>query len=133
VFTPLNRMVDATPAESVGARAFSLAVDALLAGDQSKRDDVRRQAVAWRDQYGQLKQAFAESFLAAEVEPVSQDVSALGEAAIEALDYMAVGKTVPLAWVDTQNRLLERAKVPRAELLIVILEPVHKLVRAAAR
>jgi len=130
-FTPLNRMVDATPAESVSARRFSLAVDALLAGDRSKSAEVRRDAVLWRDQYGQLKQAFAESFLAAEVQAISQDVSALGAAAIQALDYRASGKAAPRSWVAAQKSLFERVKKPRAELLVVILSPVEKLVKAA--
>ncbi|MGE5648063.1 MAG: beta-N-acetylhexosaminidase [Acidobacteriota bacterium] len=134
VFTPLNRMVDATPPESVAARAFSKAVDALLAGDASQRDAIRRQAAAWRDQYSDLKQAFAESYLAAEVEPVSRDVAALGTAALEAVEvYLATGKPAPQSWAAEQAKLLERVKTPRAELLVVIAEPAAKLVKAAAR
>lgn len=131
--TPLNRMVDATLAESVTAREFSRAVDALLAGDRDKIEDIRRQSILWRDQHGQLKQAFADSFLAAEVEPVSGEVSALGAAAVEAVDYIAAGKPAPQSWVAAQSAVLERAKTPQAELLIVIAGPVRKLVEAAVR
>jgi hexosaminidase len=132
-WTPLNRMVDATPGESVTAREFSLAVDALLRGDRDKLEDIRRQSILWRDQHGQLKQAFEDSFLAAEVEPVSAAVSALGGAAIEALDYIAAGKSAPQSWVAAQSGVLERAKTPKAELRVVIAGPVRKLVEAAAR
>jgi hexosaminidase len=131
-FTPLNRLVDAAPAESVTAREFSREVDLLLAGDQGRREQLRKQALLWRDQHGELKQAFSDSFLAAEVEPVSADVSALGKAVIEALGYLADGNAAPPSWVDSQNRVFARAKAPRAELLVVILEPVEKLVKAAA-
>jgi hexosaminidase len=131
--TPLNRMADATPAESIAARDFSLAVDALLRGDRDKLEDIRRQSILWRDQHGQLKQAFEDSFLAAELEPVSAAVSALGGAAIEALDYIAAGKSAPQSWVAAQSGVLERAKTPKAELVIVIADPVRKLVEAAAR
>ena len=126
-------MVDATPGESVAAREFSLEVDALLAGDRSRLEDIRRQSLLWRDQYGQLKQAFADSFLAAEVEPVSGQVSALGAAAVEALDYIVSGKPASQSWVDAQSGLFERGGKPKAELLIVIADPVRKLVQAAAR
>jgi hexosaminidase len=129
--TPLNRMVDATPAESVTARAFSREVDALAAGDRTRRENVRRQLTGWRDQYGALQPVFADSFLAAEVEPVSKDGSALAGAGLEALDFIESGKGAPEAWVTAQNQLLERAKAPRAELLIVILGPIRKLVEAA--
>jgi len=84
--TPLNRMVDATPPESGAAREFSGAVDALLAGDQAQREGVRTRLAGWRDQYEALKPVFAASSLAAELEPVSRDVSALAAAGIEALD-----------------------------------------------
>jgi hexosaminidase len=123
---PLNRMVDATPAESDAARDFSGAVDALLAGDQSQREPVRTRLVAWRDQYEALKPVFAASSLAAELEPLSRDVSALAAAGLEALDTLRSGRPAPAGWDD----LLQRAKTHRAELLIVILDPIRKLVAA---
>jgi hexosaminidase len=119
--TPLNRMVDATPAESAAAREFSEAVDALLAGDQARREDVRRKLAGWRDQYEALKPVFAASSLAAELEPLSRDVAAVAVAGLTALDGPA-----PAGWAE----LLDGAKKPRAELLIVILEPVRKLLQA---
>jgi len=73
-------MVDATPAESAAAREFSEAVDALLAGDQARREDVRRKLAGWRDQYEALKPVFAASSLAAELEPLSRDVAAVAVA-----------------------------------------------------
>ncbi len=123
--TPLNRMVDATPAESDAAREFAEAVDALLAGDRTRREIVRQRLTAWRDQYGALRPLFAAPSLAAELDPVSRDVSALAVAGLEALD----GSPAPPGWAE----LLERAKKPRAELLIVILDAVRKLVEASVR
>lgn len=130
--TPLNRLVDAAPAESVTARQFSRDVERLLSGEPGRRDALRKQALLWRDQHDELAPAFAHSFLAAEVEPVSADVAGLGKAAVEALDYLAVGNTAPQSWVESQSPLFARAKTLRAELLVVILEPVQKLVKAAA-
>ncbi len=124
---PLNRMVDATPAESDAAREFSAAVDALLAGDPAQREPVRSRLVAWRDQYEALKPVFAASSLAAELEPLSRDVSALATAGLEALDALPSGRPTPAGWAE----ILERAKAPQAELLIVILDPVRKLTQAA--
>ena len=122
---PLNRMVDATPAESDTAREFSGAVDALLAGDQAQRERVRTRLVQWRDQYDALKPVFAASSLAAELEPLSRDISALAAAGLEALDAPPSGRAAPPGWPE----LLQRAKPPRAELLIVILDPIRKLVQ----
>jgi hexosaminidase len=129
--TPLNRMVDATPVESDAARDFSAAVDALVAGDQSQREPLRQRLAGWRDQYDALKPVLAESFLATEIEPLSRDVSAVAAAGLEALDSLESRRPVPEGWADAQNQLLDRAKPPRAELFIVILDPVRKLVAAA--
>ena len=122
---PLNRMVDATPAESDAAREFSEAVDALLAGDQAQRERVRTRLIGWRDQYDALKPVFAASSLAAELEPVSRDVAALAAAGLDALDAQPSGRSTPAGW----DEILQRAKTHRAELLIVILDPIRKLVQ----
>ena len=129
--TPLNRMVDATPVESDAARDFSAAVDALVTGDQSQREPVRQRLAGWRDQYDALKPVLAASFLATEIEPLSRDVSSVAAAGLEALDSLESRRPVPEGWADAQNQLLDRAKPPRAELFIVILDPVRKLVAAA--
>jgi len=131
--TPLNRMVDATPAESDAARQFSQAVDALVAGDRTAREAVGRRLAEWRDQHGALEPVFTASALGAEVEPLSRDVAALAAAGLEALVYVESGQPAPQAWTGAQSQLLERARLPRAELLIAILDPVRKLVEAAGR
>ena len=130
-FTPLNRMVDATRPESDTVREFSQAVNALLAGDAGEREGVRKRLLLWRAQYAELKEVFAESFLAAEMEPVSKDVAALATAGLEALDYIEAHATAPQAWAAAQKELLDRVKKPRAELLMVLAAPIQKLVSAA--
>jgi hexosaminidase len=126
--TPLNRMVDSIPPESEQAREFSQAVDALAAGDKRRLQAVKGRLIEWRDQYAALQPVFADSFLAAELEPISHDVSALAAAGLEALDYLDPGHSAPPAWPDSQRALLDRAKEHRAELIIVILDPIRKLV-----
>jgi hexosaminidase len=130
-FTPLNRMVDATRPESDTVREFSRAVDALLGGDTGERESVRKRLLLWRAQHAELKDVFAESFLAAEVEPVSKDVAALATAGLEALDYIEAHATAPPAWAAAQKELLDRVRTPRAELLMVLAAPIQKLVSAA--
>jgi hexosaminidase len=131
-YTPLNRMVDATPADSVVARSFARAVDAFLAGDRARLGEIRRMGAVWHEQYAELKNAFGGSFLAAELEPASRNVSQLGAAVLDALRFLASGQPAPAAWTAQQKRALEQAKAPHAELLIVILDPVSKLVTAAS-
>ena len=132
VFTPLNRMVDATPADSVAARGFARAVEAYLAGDRTKEGEIRRMGEAWREQHARLAPVFKSSFLAAEVEPVSQNVSKLGAGVLDALQFLGASKPAPASWTAAQMRALEQAKNSQAELLVVILDPVAKLIKAAS-
>jgi hexosaminidase len=130
-WTPLNRMVDAARPESDKAREFAKLVDQGLKGDKSAMARVREHLAVWRGNDARLAPAYGGSFLLAEVAPVSQDISALGAAGIEALDYIAARKHAPRQWLERQQALIARAKQPRAELLIMIAAPVEKLVNAA--
>ena len=60
--------------------------------------------------------------------PLAEDVSALATAGLQALDYLEAGTPAPPSWVDEQSALLDRASKPRAELLIMIVPSIKKLV-----
>jgi hexosaminidase len=129
--TPLNRMVDAARPESDTAREFANLVDRGLGGDKAAMERVREQLAVWRGNDARLAPAYGGSFLLAEVAPVSQDISALGAAGLEALDYIAARKHAPRQWLERQEALIGRVKQPRAELLIMIAAPIEKLLNAA--
>jgi hexosaminidase len=126
-FTPLNRLVDATRPESDRAREFA----ALVANRSANKDAIRKQLTVWRDNQRELIPLMQSSGLLQEAVPLAQDISALAAAGLQALDYLDSGKPAPPDWVTEQLGLVERASKPRAELLIMIAEPVGKLVEAA--
>ena len=121
--TPLNRLVDAVRPESDAAREFRELAD---------RTHLRPWLTLWRDNHARLAPTLERSFLLNEVAPLSQDLAALGAAGLEALDYLQSGGRPPDAWLKEQRALLERAQQPRAELLIMVVPPIRKLVEAAA-
>jgi hexosaminidase len=125
-FTPLNRLVDATPPESNRAREF-----ARLANDpRANKDEIRKQLILWRDNKAQLMPLVGRSALLEEAAPLAETVSALAAAGLQALDYLDSGKPAPQAWVKEQEALIDRATRPRAELLILIVPSIRKLVEA---
>jgi hexosaminidase len=128
-FTPLNRLVDATPPESDAARDFA----GLVANWSAHKDQIRKQLTAWRDNQTQLLPLMQSSGLLQEDIPLAQDVSALTAAGLQALDYLESGKPALPDWVSERLALVERASKPRAELLIMIAAPVGKLVETAKR
>jgi hypothetical protein len=73
------------------------------------------------------------SFLLSDVAPLSEELSALGDAGLYALDYLSKAEPSPQAWRTQQSELIERAKTPKADLLLMVVAPVQQLVEASAR
>ena len=125
--TPLNRLVDATRPESDAAREFAAMVDHL----STNKDKIRKQLIIWRDNQAELIPVMQRSALLQEAAPLAEDVSALAGGGLEALDYLVAGKPAPESWIKEQLALLDRAEKARAELLIMIVPSIRKLVEAA--
>jgi hexosaminidase len=128
-FTPLNRLVDAARPEGVKARLFSELVDRLGAN----KDAVRKQLLAWRDSREALLPLLQQSALLEEDLPLAEDLSVVAQAGLQALDYLDAGKPAPPSWVKDQLTVLDLAAKPRAEVMLMIVPPVRKLVEAAGK
>ena len=105
----LNRFVDAAPAESEAAREFGVLVDRAVAGDTPSRRAVRERLAAWRANDARLRPLMERSELLKEVAPVSEALSALAQAGLQALDAMETGKKAPAAWQERQAELSRTA------------------------
>lgn len=132
--SPLNRIVDAARPESSTARQFAISVDALVSGSSrpGTEAEVRSLLNRWRDNQTELQPLIEKSLLLKEVAPVSQNLSALGAAGLAALDYLDRGEHAPADWVTQQLALVEQAKKPQGQLLLVVVPSVEKLIRASA-
>ncbi len=128
-FTAYNRLVDAVPPESDAARMFAGQVNDWA----NNKTQIKRQLTAWRDNNAELVPLLQPNALLQEDVPLAQDVSALATTGLQAFDYMETGKLAPQSWVAEQTALLDRAAKPRAELLIMIVPSVRKLVEMAAQ
>jgi len=72
------------------------------------------------------------SFLVKEVAARSQDLSALAAAGLAALDAIAKGQPASDSWKSQQLAVIEQAKKPKAQLLLIPAPAAQKLVEAAA-
>jgi hexosaminidase len=134
--TPMNRMTDAVPPESDLAREFNRSVDLALTGKpglQAQSPYLRLWLNRWRENHPLLQPALQDSYLLRELEPVSENVAALASSGLEALEYLESGRKPPQDWSRDQASLLQRADRPEAELLIMILPGVRKLITAASQ
>ena len=131
---PLNRLVDAVHPESMTARNFDRLVGAFVSGNVAPGAEagIRTLLTRWRDNQTDIQAGAEQSFLMKEVVPLSQSLSALGTAGLEALEYLDKGNGAPQGWKTRQLAMIEEAKKPKALLLIMVAPTVQKLVEAAA-
>jgi hexosaminidase len=132
--SPLNRVIDAARPESATARRFADLVDAVIAGraNPDAKQEVRAWLTRWRDKQTNLQPFETRSFLLKEIVLPSQDLSAVAAAGLQALDYLDRAERAPNAWATQQFALLERAQKPQAQLLLMVVPSVQKLVEAGS-
>jgi hexosaminidase len=131
---PLNRLVDIVPPESDQARHFRDAVQTFIGSgykDEAAEAEIRTRLAAWRDNDARLHSLLEQSFLLNELAPLSEDLSTLAAAGLLALDYLDKSTPSPNSWRAQQLVLVERAKSPKADLLLVVVEPVRQLIEAS--
>ncbi len=132
---PLNRLIDAVSPESDQVRHFRDSVQTYLASGQNNRaaeGEIRTVLAAWRDNDARLTPQLETSFLLHELTPLSEDLSALGLSGLSALDYLDRSEPSPELWRLQQLAIIERAKTPKADLLLMGIEPVQQLIEASA-
>ena len=132
---PLTRMIDAVNPESETARRFSDLVQAFAQSgykDQAAEAEIRTYLTTWRDNDARLHPVLAQSALLQEDVPLSQSLSALGAAGLQALDYLDKGQTAPDSWKAQQNAVIEQAKTRQGDMTLMVVAPVQQLVDASA-
>jgi hexosaminidase len=131
---PLNGLPDSIPPESIPARNFSQLVDRVLSGSSSAEDltAVHDLMDAWRLNHQRLASALQNLPLADDAQ-VSQDLSAAGAIGLQALDMLTAHSPAPAGWADQQTAQLEEMKKREAEVLLMIVPAIEKLVQAVGK
>jgi hexosaminidase len=129
----LNRVVDAVPLESDQGRRFNELVDRYLASschDESAGNQLRALLVRWRDNDAALQPLAQRSFLVQEIIPVSQELAVAAKIGVEAMDYLILGTAADPAWKADHVAALAELSKPKAQLLLMPLSGIQKLVEA---
>jgi hexosaminidase len=133
--TPMNRVVDAVSLESDAGRRFGELVDKFISTscmDSDMQVRLAAQFTQWRDNGKKLQRLIDRSFLVKEIEPLSQDLNLLGVSGLTALDALAHGQAVSDSTKAQQLAVLEDAKKPKAQLLLIPAPAVQRLIEAAS-
>jgi hexosaminidase len=132
---PLTRMIDAVYPESDTGRNFSNLVQTFVRSgfkDKAAESQIRAWLTLWRDNDAKLRPTLQQSSLLQEDVPLSQNLSALGEAGLQALDYLDKSEPAPDSWKSQQLALAEQATKPTDGLLLMVATPVRQLVDPSA-
>jgi hexosaminidase len=133
--TPLNRLADAARPESAVARDFADLVDTYLQIGQQKsaaEAQIRFWLNRWQQNHANLQPLLEQSFLLAQDKPLSEDLSALALAGLQALDALDKSQSLSDTWRTQQLAVVTRSRSPRANLLLVVAPSIQKLIDAAA-
>ncbi len=131
---PLIRMVDGVYPESDTARSFrDLVQNYIHSGykDKAAAGLIRSRLKTWQDNDSGLHPLLEQSFLLHEVAPLSENLSAVGAAGLQALDYLDKSEPSPESWRTQQFALVEQAKPPTADLLLMVVAPIRQLIEAS--
>jgi len=132
--SPLNRVIDAARPESTTARQFAELVDTLVAGQPGPdtKQEIKALLTLWRDNQTNLQPLETQSFLLQEIVPLSQDLSAVAASGLQALDYIDRGERASQEWATQHFAILQDAQKPKAQLLLMVVPSVQKLVEASS-
>ena len=133
--TPLNRLVDAVRPESTRARQFADAVNSLLMPgnvEPDQRKILRSHLSIWQGNQTSFPSLDNQPLLLREAGPLSQSLSQVAWVGLQALDYLDRDERAPDAWKTEQLAILQHAGEQKAQLLLMIVPSVQKLVEAAA-
>ncbi|HKW17993.1 MAG TPA: family 20 glycosylhydrolase [Terriglobales bacterium] len=132
---PMNRLVDDANPESETARKFRNLVQRYIESkfqDHEAEASIREFLTTWSENGAKLEPILEKSFLLREVEPLSQELAMVGKTGLAALDYLHRSQASPKEWRTQQLAQLNAANTEKADLLLMVAEPVMRLVLATA-
>jgi hypothetical protein len=86
----------------------------------------------WRNNSAAFQRLAEQSYLAAEATATSQDLAAIGDAGLAAMDYLRNRRPASDDWEQKQSIILKQAQRPKAQLVLIPTSGVEKLLEAAA-
>lgn len=135
--TPLNRLVDAAPAESEVARRFAGLVDSVvmprpappgfLPAAPRQVALLHAQAVRWLANDVLLQPLLAANPRLTEYAPLSTRLAAVAAVVLERLTQLQTGQSPGPAWLAATRTILDAAQTPAGQAELAVIKAVRKL------
>ncbi|MCU5773375.1 beta-N-acetylhexosaminidase [Erwiniaceae bacterium BAC15a-03b] len=133
LFEPLNRLADALPAESSKVRALDKQVDALIAnrGDQQAAQAIRQQLRRWQNNIPQVMPLIERNYQLKALQPVASQLAQISQIGIELVASLESHRAFGAHEVAQMQATLDKAAQTQDEVVIALVYPLEKLLRAS--
>lgn len=130
-FEPLNRLVDALPAESNAVRALDNQVTALLANSQDANAAaaIRSQLDVWQRNTVLVQPQLTQNYVLKPIIPVAEQVGKLAELGLQWLDKIQKGENISMQERLQAQTQLDAAAQIQDELVIAAVYPLQRLLQ----
>ncbi len=130
--TPYTHMVDALIPDPPAGRELQAAVDTFLVDPVHNGARLTAILSGWKAAVPQVNAAVAEHPILVEVAPRAHEMDSLATTSLQAMNYLQTHTAPPPGWAASSQALLDEASKPKGYVRFVVLEPIRKLVQAAA-
>jgi len=130
-YTPLTRVVDAARPDAERAREFRNWTQEYL-NNGNCRNEILQWLQIWKRNDSRLQNIIDQSPVLWEIRSLSKDLSAVALSGIVAMQFIETKKTAPEAWQKGALKTIERAKIPRGQVELMILPAIEELVKKAS-
>ncbi|MEM6161636.1 family 20 glycosylhydrolase [Erwinia sp. P6884] len=129
---PLNRLADVLPAESDKVRKLNHQVDALIKNrdDRQAMQAVRHQLLAWQQNVPAVMPVLMQNYQLKPLQPVARQVAAVSAIGLSLLDAMESDTAFDSQKKAAMQDALDKAAATQDEVVIALVYPVEKLLRA---
>lgn len=133
VFSPFTKIADvATPDQKV-PRIFNKQVETFLANPSPEMEtNITEKLILWKENDAQFKLLLRNSPVLIEAGSLSENLSSLASAGLEAIQYMHDYKKVGADWLKEKLAVAIKAKQQGGRCEIQVVDAIQKLIQRAA-
>jgi hexosaminidase len=132
VFSPYTKLADVATPDQQLPRQFSALIDSFLktrSAELEKR--VREQLTTWKENHTAFLQLLNRSPILEEGKILSENLSKIATAGLEALAFIRQRDTADYEWVSQHLAITEKAKEQGGRCDLQVIKPIQKLIKAA--
>ena len=132
VFSPYTKLADVASPDQAVPRIFKKQVDQFL-NDSSKEleEEITKKLILWKENNIPFQQIVRNSPILNEASILSENLSLLATAGLDALQYLHDQKKPDADWLKKQMEIIARAKQQGGRCEIQVVDAVQKLIEKA--